>query len=195
MRKRVCIPVFAVLLVGVLIPPATASASTQGPDLVASISGEGSVAAGNPQLSGRFGVSFENVGNAPATGTTTLTINLPAGMTTTGAQFEATCSPISFEHGSNCESTSQVISAAGHTLTFTFHGTVPAGSGRPLTVLYMPGLTFSALPVGTITASVSNSADVDPANNHVCREVGPALSRVRSGAQGMLGRLLWQSGL
>jgi hypothetical protein len=183
MSKRVCVPVFAVLLVGALIPPATAIASPEGPDLVASISGEGSVSAGNPQLGGQFGASFENVGNASATGTTVLTLNLPASMTTTGARFEATCSPISFEHGSGCESTSQVISNGGHTLTFTFHGTVPAGGERGLTVLYMPGLTFSALPEGTITASVSNSADANPANNHVCREVGPALTG-QSGAQG-----------
>lgn len=182
-KKLVCVPAFAALLASVLILPVTASASTAGPDLVASISGEGSVAAGNPQLGGRFGVSFENVGNAPATGTTVLTVNLPASMTTTGAEFNATCSPISFEHGSNCESTSQVVSAGGHTLTFTFHGTVPAGAGRPLTFLYMPGLTFTALPAGTITASVSNPGDVDPANNQVCREVGPPLTG-QSGPQG-----------
>jgi hypothetical protein len=171
MRRRICIAVFALLLMSLLVLPAVASASIEAPDLVASISGDGDVSAGNPQLSGRFGVSWQNVGNAAATGTTTVTVNLPASMTTEGAMFEATCSPVSFEHGSNCESTSQAISPDHHTLTFTFHGTTPAGTGRPLTVLYKPGITFAALPSGTITASVSNSADVNPANNHACREI------------------------
>jgi hypothetical protein len=177
MRKRICVPLFAMLLVAALVAPAMASASApEGPDLVTSISGEGSVAAGNPQLSGRFGVSWENIGNAPATGTTVVTVNFPAGMTTSGAQFEATCSPISYEHGSGCEAYSEALSNEDHTLTFTFHGSLPAGSGRPLTVLYQPGLTFAQQAQGTITASVAFSGDVDPANNRSCLQVGSPLT-------------------
>lgn len=183
MRKRVCVPVFAVLLAAALIPPAAASASTAGPDLAASISGEGNVAAGNPQLGGRFGVSWQNVGNAPATGTIVVTVNFPSSMTTEGALFAATCSPVSYEHGSNCESTSQTVSPDHHTLTFTFHGSTPAGSGRPLTVLYQPGLTFAELPSGTITATVSYAGDVNPANNQTSLQVGPKLA-VQSAPQG-----------
>jgi hypothetical protein len=183
MRKRVCVPVFAVLLAAALIPPAAASASTAGPDLEASISGEGDVAAGNPQLSGRFGVSWQNVGNAPATGTIVMTVNFPSSMTTEGAMFEATCSPVSYEHGSECESYSQAISPDHHTLTFTFHGSTAPGLGRPLTVMYQPGLTFAELPSGTITATVSYAGDVNPANNQASRQVGPKLA-VQSAPQG-----------
>src|ERR1700735_1324332 len=103
MLKRIFVPLFATLLMTTLVAPALASASApEGPDLVTSISGEGSVSAGNPQLGGRFGVSWENIGNAPATGTTVVTINFPASMTTSGAQLAATCSPVSYEHGSGC---------------------------------------------------------------------------------------------
>jgi hypothetical protein len=183
MLKRICVPLFAMLLVAALVAPAAASASAEGPDLVTSISGEGSVSAGSPQLGGRFGVSWENIGNAPATGTTVVTVNFPAGMTTSGAQFEATCSPISYEHGSGCESSSEALSNEGHTLTFTFHGSLPAGSARPLTVLYQPGLTFAQQAQGTITASVAFAGDVDPANNRSCLQVG-AQPTGQSGPQG-----------
>jgi hypothetical protein len=183
MRKRVCVPMFAVLLTAALIAPAAASASAEGPDLVTSISGEGSVAAGNPQLGGQFGVSWENIGNAPATGTTVVTVNMPASMTTTGAQFEATCSPISYEHGSGCESYSEALSNEGHTLTFTFHGSLPAGSARPLKILYQPGLTFAQQAQGTITTSVAFAGDIDPANNRSCLQVGAQLTG-QSGPQG-----------
>jgi hypothetical protein len=184
MLKRIYVPLFAMLLVAALVAPAAASASApEGPDLVTSISGEGSVAAGNPQLGGQFGVSWENIGNAPATGTTVVTVNFPAGMTTTGAQFEATCSPISYEHGSGCESYSEALSNENHTLTFTFHGSLPAGSARPLKILYQPGLTFAQQAQGTITTSVAFAGDVDPGNNRSCLQVGAQLTG-QSGPQG-----------
>ena len=178
MRRRVHVHVFAVLLAAVLIAPAAARASSAGPDLAASISGEGSVSAGNPQLGGRFAVGWQNVGNVSATGTTTVTLNLPSSMTIEGALFEDTCGP-----GSACESDSEIISADRHTLTFTYHGTTAVGQGLNLTVLYMPGLTFAELPSGTITASVSFAGDVNSANNQASLQVGPKPS-VQSAPQG-----------
>jgi hypothetical protein len=181
MRKRVYAPLFAVLLAAMLMLPVAADAST-GPDLAISLN-EGSVAAGNPQLSGQLGVSWENVGSAPATGTIVVTVSLPTSMTTEGALFEATCSPISYEHGSGCESTSQLISPDRHTLTFTFHGSTAPGTGRPLKVYYLPGVRLNELPPGTITASVSYAGDVNPSNNQASLQVGPKLT-VQSAPQG-----------
>ncbi len=178
MRRRIYVPALVVVLAASLVATAVAGASTGGPDLAASISGEGSVSAGNPQLGGRFAVGWQNVGNVSATGTTTLTLNLPSSMTIEGALFEDTCGP-----QSACESDSQVISPDRHTLTFTYHGTTAVGQGLNLTVMYMPGLTFAELPSGTITASVSFAGDVNPANNQASLQVGPKPS-LQSAPQG-----------
>jgi len=150
MRTRLHTIAVAALFAAMLALPQATAASSSKPDL------ELSLYHGN---AGQFGISWTDVGSAPITGTTTIIVNLPEGMTTELAQFADTCSPYS-----QCKSVSETVSANHRTLTFEYTGGMEVGQTLPLKLLYTPAVEASKLPPGTITATVSNSVDPNAAN-------------------------------
>jgi flagellar biosynthesis GTPase FlhF len=153
MRTSLRAIAIAALFAAMLALPQVAGASSGTPDWELSLV-QGGIFAGQPELPGQLGLSWKDVGSAPITGTTTVILTLPEGMTTEGAEFEDTCSPFS-----ECKSASETVASNRRTLTFTYVGEISVGQSLGLKVLYLPGIELSHLAMGSITATVSSSTD------------------------------------
>jgi hypothetical protein len=144
-----------VATVGV-IGGATANAVASGPDLTASISLRGASTPGQQNIGG---FAIANVGNAAATGTTTITVSVPPSVVLQGVMYY-TCST---SPPGTCTLT-ESVSADGHTVVLTYVGTIAAGT--VLSNFQVVGaITNPPLTSGDVTIMVSNTGDINPANN------------------------------
>ena len=82
----------ATLFAAMLALPQVASASSGTPDLELSLV-QGGIFASQPELPGQLGLSWKDVGSAPITGTTTVILTLPEGMTTEGQSLKTRAVP------------------------------------------------------------------------------------------------------
>lgn len=139
-----------VLGTSALITASSAAAASPGPDVSVGLAGNYPT---GPSSSGNFSVSWTSVGSADYTGVTHLTVDLPPGLTTSGALMYSTPYDYTF---------TEAVSPDGRHLDATFIGTRVPGRGDFMKVQVASG---AATPSGTIVATVANRDDVNPANN------------------------------
>ncbi|MGD0394129.1 MAG: hypothetical protein ABSC41_15985, partial [Acidimicrobiales bacterium] len=96
-----------------------AGAAISGPDLVASMGWPTTISPGIPTISD---LQIANIGNAPATGITTITLAAPSTITFQGVMYYG-CST---SPPGTC-TLSETVSPDGHTLVLTYTGTIAAG--------------------------------------------------------------------
>ncbi|MEV4442974.1 hypothetical protein AB0K09_28975 [Streptomyces sp. NPDC049577] len=130
--------------------PAAAAAAPAGPDYAIAQAGNYPT---TPNGYGKFSVSWTSVGTTGITGVTRLTVDLPPGLTTTGALMYSTPYDYTF---------TESVSPDGRHLDATFNGTRAPGRGDFMKLDVRSG---SEVPSGVITATVSNPSDVNPAND------------------------------
>ncbi|HEY2930789.1 MAG TPA: hypothetical protein VGK99_03515 [Acidobacteriota bacterium] len=124
--------------------PTTVTQPPLTPDLAISKSHSGSFRVGT---NGVYTLTVTNVGSAASSGTITVTDNLPAGL--------------SFVSGAG---TGWICAAAGQVVTCTNTGSIAAGANRVITLTVSVGA--AAFPSITNVATVSNSSDLNSANNN-----------------------------
>lgn len=99
-----------------------------------------------------FSVTWKSTGTQDLTGVTRLTVDLPAGLTTSGASIYST-PDYTF---------TQKVSADGRRLEATFTGTRAPGRSEFMKVYVA---SHGTKPAGAIKVTVANKGDVDPSDN------------------------------
>ncbi|MGZ4617828.1 MAG: IPT/TIG domain-containing protein [Frankiaceae bacterium] len=128
-----------------------ADAAAGGPDLSVSIGGNFPT---GPSTGGPTSLTFTNVGTAPVSGITHVTLDTPAsGLTLADGYILSGAAQFSF---------TSAVSPDGHHLDGWFNGAVQVGAYISIRGAAAAG---PAGPLGTITATVANAGDVNPANN------------------------------
>ncbi len=158
LRIAVSAAVLAGGLVGVIgatAEVATPAAATSGPDLTGSLGFPENFALGNPTID-TFDIA--NVGSAAATGPTTITVAMPVTVDISTVVYR-TCA---VSAPGTCTLTWS-ISADEHTAVLTYTGTIAAG--QQLTGFEVQGVIEGPVTNGAATITVSNSGDVNTANN------------------------------
>ncbi|WP_395293236.1 IPT/TIG domain-containing protein [Kitasatospora hibisci] len=100
-----------------------------------------------------FAVTWTSDGTADLTGPTRLTVDLPPGLTTSGAAFTAVPADYTF---------TQTVSADGRRLEAVFTGTRAPGRSDFMKVYVA---SHGTRPAGAITVTVANAGDADPSDN------------------------------
>ena len=132
-----------------------AAATVSGPDLTASLGFPEDFALGNSNIDS-FGIS--NVGGAAATGTTTITVAMPATVDISDVVYR-TCA---VSAPGTCTLTWS-ISTDEHTAVLTYTGTIAAG--QQVTGFEVQGVIVGPVANGAATITVSNTGDVNSSNN------------------------------
>ncbi|MGA3149049.1 MAG: IPT/TIG domain-containing protein [Acidimicrobiales bacterium] len=143
-------------IIGTATEAATpAAAATSGPDLTGSLGFPEDFALGNPNIDS---LAISNVGNTAATGTTTITIAMPATVDMSDVVYR-TCA---VSAPGTCTLTWS-ISADEHTAVLTYTGTIAAG--QQVTGFEVQGVIIGPVTNGAATITVSNPGDVNTSNN------------------------------
>ncbi len=132
--------------------PSARAATVSGPDLTASIGVLCSACGENVD-----GFEIANLGNAAATGTTTITLSAPPSVSLQGVMYY----PCSTSPPGTCTFT-QSLSPTG-SLVMTYTGTIAAGA--VLSDFQVVGAISSMPTSGEVEITVTNPGDVNPANN------------------------------
>ncbi|GAA1069031.1 hypothetical protein GCM10009665_75630 [Kitasatospora nipponensis] len=109
--------------------------------------------------SGNMSVTWTSVGSVAYSGVTQVTLDLPPGITTDGVLMYSTPADYVF---------TETISPDGRHVTAYFTGTRSPGRSDFMKVNLRSG---AAKPSGTVTATVANRGDVNPANDVVAQDV------------------------
>jgi uncharacterized repeat protein (TIGR01451 family) len=141
----------AVALGGLIARSTPRSAyAVDGPDVTVSIAGADEITAGR---SANFAVLWTNVGVTSVTGTTQIGLTVPEGVTVTGIAMYATPYDYTF---------TSATSADGRHVDATYVGPIVTNRYLSMKVQYSVAPQLAA---GTVTATVANAGDVNPANN------------------------------
>ncbi|MFC8453284.1 IPT/TIG domain-containing protein [Kitasatospora sp. NPDC057223] len=130
---------------------AVAAGTPQGPDVAVSQAGNYPIFAVDNT---NFSVTWKSAGTADVTGVTRLTVDLPAGLTTSGALMYSTPYDYTF---------SQTVSPDGRHLVALFTGT--RAPGRSDFMKVQVSSRGPARPSGTIRVTAANRGDTDASDN------------------------------
>ena len=131
------------------------AAAVSAPDVAASMGWPTTIGPGIPTISD---LEIANLGNAPATGTTTITLLAPSTITFQGVMYYG-CST---QAPGTC-TLSETVSPDGHTLVLTYTGTIAAGEVIDDFQVY--GAVTAPPAVGSeVSVTVQNAGDVNPSD-------------------------------
>ncbi len=145
-----CVAAALATIALVTAPSASAADPVQGPDV--SVGQAGNYPTG-PGSDGSFSVSWKSEGTEDVTGVTHLTVDLPPGVTTSGALMYSMPYDYTF---------TETVSPDGRHLDATYVGTMVPGRSHFMKVKVASG---ARTPSGVITATVANAEDVNTQNN------------------------------
>ncbi|MCC3771304.1 IPT/TIG domain-containing protein [Streptomyces sp. UNOC14_S4] len=135
-----------------LVTPSSAALADPAPGADVSVGLAGNYPA-RANDSGNFSVTWTSEGSEDVTGVTRLTVDLPPGLTTSGALMYSTPYDYTF---------TETVSPDGRHLEAVYTGTIVPGRSHFMKVQVRSG---AQTPSGTITATVANAGDADPADN------------------------------
>ncbi len=154
-RRRISALLAVVLTILLATWSIPANAATAGPDLSVSVVGNFPT---GPSTGGPMSLTFTNVGTAPMTGITHLTLDTPpSGLTISPGSVYIQRGAFAVQW-----SLSAAVSPDGHHVDAWFTGNVAVGAYIGIRASAWAG---PAGPSATITGTVANAGDVNPANN------------------------------
>ncbi|MFD8322845.1 IPT/TIG domain-containing protein [Kitasatospora purpeofusca] len=130
--------------------PTAVAATVSGPNVTVTQAGNYPIF---PVDNTNFGVTWKSTGTTDVTGVTRLTVDLPPGLTTTGALMYSTPYDYTF---------TQTVSPDGRRLEAVFTGTRAPGRSDFMKVQVS---SHGTRPSGVITVTAANKDDVDPSDN------------------------------